>query len=130
MTSSAVSWAFIAAFFSFVVYVTNERGNWSIGSFIFNLLASAFITGIFLLFGSLIKSRDMRLMVFCLYLVIMAVYLQKAQELKVRDDLELEARRVEMQKYEAWYNSLNPYQKLQVDNERLQEENSRLQQRE
>jgi len=60
----------------------------------------------------------------------MAVILQKAQELKVRDDRELEAKRIEMQKYEAWYNSLNPYQKLQVDNERLQEENSRLRQRE
>ena len=31
-----------------------------------------------------------------------------------------------VQQYQAWYNSLPPYQRLQVDNARLEEENARL----
>ena len=111
------------------IYITNERGEWTAKSFSFHLFASGFITGFFCLIGSCFERNEIKWVIFIIFMYLMSAISNRAKELKYRDIREREARRVEWENYQAWYNSLSPYKRLEVDNERLREENAYLQRR-
>ena len=111
------------------ICVTNERDEWSIGIFIFNLFVSIFLTGFACLVASCTERVAWKLFVFFLYVFAVSFLLDSAKSQRTKRIREQETRRIRMERYEAWYNSLTPYQKLQEDNERLREENALLQQK-
>ena len=126
MKTSWIAPIVILLMISFAVYATLERGDWLFGRFVFYLISIIVISGVFLLIGSLCNTSDMKTVVGVVFVVIMAVGLQKVQELKHEDLKRIQAQMKYQQEYDRWYNSLPPYQKLQEDNRRLEEANEQL----
>lgn len=126
MNSDTIYSVLFVGFISFVIYVTKEQGDWSIKLFMLNLIVCGFVACVLLLIGSLLKGNEAKGFLFVVYVCIMSAYLQNARQSKIRKEREREALRIEWENYQAWYNSLSEFQKLQVDNERLREENAVL----
>ena len=72
----------LVAIVSVAVFATNERGEWTIGSFVFNLFVSGFITGFAYLIGSCFERHEARWIVFIIYIAVIGAYLDRAKELK------------------------------------------------
>ncbi len=126
MKSDKLIIVFLVGFISFIIYLANIGGEFSMNSLVFYGVGFGVLAFISLIVGSLFKSTEMRGVVVFIYICIMGAAVQNAHEAQIRKERAREAQRIEWEKHQAWYNSLSEFERLRYDNERLREENAIL----